>query len=88
LSRIDVRKGQRVSQSDVIGAVGSTGASTGPHLHFEYRVRGAHQDPLNIARESSGEPIAARSRAAFQQVATAMRQKLVSAATIVQASAE
>ena len=88
LSRIDVRKGQRVSQSDVIGAVGSTGASTGPHLHFEYRVRGTHQDPLNIARESSGEPIAARSRAAFEQVATAMRQKLVSAATIVQASAE
>ncbi|GAB3186406.1 peptidoglycan DD-metalloendopeptidase family protein [Hydrogenophaga aquatica] len=88
LSRIDVRKGQRVSQSDVIGAVGSTGASTGPHLHFEYRVRGIHQDPLNIARESAGEPIAARSRAAFNEVAQSMRQKLASASTVVQASAE
>jgi murein DD-endopeptidase MepM/ murein hydrolase activator NlpD len=88
LSRINVRKGQRVDQGDVIGLVGSTGVSTGPHLHFEYRIRGVHQDPLNIARESSGEPIAARSRAAFAEVAKRMRQQLASAATIVQASAE
>ena len=46
LSRIDVRKGQRVEQGERIGAVGSTGWSTGPHLHFEFRVNGQHQDPL------------------------------------------
>ena len=46
LSRIDVRKGQRVEQGQRIGAVGATGWATGPHLHFEFRVNGEHQDPL------------------------------------------
>jgi murein DD-endopeptidase MepM/ murein hydrolase activator NlpD len=52
LSRIDVRTGQRVEQGRVIGAVGSTGMSTGPHLHFEFRVAGVHQDPQRIARQT------------------------------------
>jgi hypothetical protein len=46
LSRIDVRVGQRVSTGTVVGRVGSTGESTGPHLHFEVLVRGANVDPL------------------------------------------
>jgi murein DD-endopeptidase MepM/ murein hydrolase activator NlpD len=50
LSRVDVAVGQTVSTRDQIGLVGSTGESTGPHLHFEVRVRGAAVDPLPALR--------------------------------------
>jgi peptidoglycan hydrolase-like protein with peptidoglycan-binding domain len=46
LSRIDVRVGVWVAQGVRVGAVGATGEATGPHLHFEVRVRGAAVDPL------------------------------------------
>ncbi|WP_180682184.1 M23 family metallopeptidase [Tepidicella baoligensis] len=89
LHRIDVRRGQRVEQGDLIGQVGCTGVCTGPHLHFEYRVRGEHRDPLIIAREGGGgEPVSAKARPAFNEAAQAMRLKLASANTIVQASAD
>jgi hypothetical protein len=50
LSAIAVRRGQRVSTGSSVGRVGSTGASTGPHLHFEVLVRGAAVDPLPALR--------------------------------------
>jgi murein DD-endopeptidase MepM/ murein hydrolase activator NlpD len=43
-----VNRGQRVSQSQVIGTVGSTGAATGPHLHYEFLVNGVHRNPRTI----------------------------------------
>ena len=43
-----IRKGARVRQGQVIGYVGSTGVSTGPHLHYEFRVDGVHRDPLTV----------------------------------------
>jgi murein DD-endopeptidase MepM/ murein hydrolase activator NlpD len=46
LSSIAVRRGQRVATGTLLGRVGSTGLSTGPHLHFELRLRGAALDPL------------------------------------------
>jgi len=45
-SRIAVRTGDPVTQGGLVGFVGSTGHSTGPHLHFEVRVNGAARDPL------------------------------------------
>ena len=45
LSRIEVSEGQQVQSGDRIGAIGSTGWSTGPHLHFELRIDGGAVDP-------------------------------------------
>jgi len=42
------RNGRTVRQGELIGYVGSTGASTGPHLHYEYRVKGVHKNPASI----------------------------------------
>jgi murein DD-endopeptidase MepM/ murein hydrolase activator NlpD len=50
LSRVDVTVRQRVAAGAQIGLVGSTGRVTGPHLHFEVRVRGAAVDPLRALR--------------------------------------
>jgi len=89
LSRIDVKKGQSVSQGQNIGAVGATGWATGPHLHFEFRVNGEHQDPMTIARQSeAAAPVSAAARPAFDKLAAMMRTELTSAERIEQASAE
>ena len=43
-----LRRGKRVTQGQTIGYIGSTGLATGPHLHYEFRVRGVHRNPLRV----------------------------------------
>ena len=51
LHKRKVKQGQRVSQSQVIGTVGSTGAATGPHLHYEFLMDGVHRNPRTIHKK-------------------------------------
>ena len=50
LSQIDVKVGQTVHIGDIIGRIGSTGRSTGPHLHYETRINGEAVDPQKFLR--------------------------------------
>ncbi len=57
LSRFgNIRKGQRVSQGEIIGYVGMTGVTSGPHLHYEFKQAGVHRDPLKVALPD-GKPV-------------------------------
>jgi len=88
LSQINVQKGQKVSQSDIIGLVGSTGWSSGPHLHFEFRVNGVHQDPLTLAHQAETLPVNTASKAQFDSAASIVRVALAAAGSIQQASSQ
>lgn len=61
LSRMDVRAGDIVRTEQTIGAVGNTGLSTGPHLHFEVREGGKPIDPLKLAYAPSARVAARKS---------------------------
>ena len=60
LSAIDVRVGQSIRTGQIIGRIGSTGRSTGPHLHYETRVRGGAVDPQKFLR--AGQKLDRRDR--------------------------
>jgi murein DD-endopeptidase MepM/ murein hydrolase activator NlpD len=51
LHKRKVKKGSRVEQQQVIGTVGSTGAATGPHLHYEFLLNGVHRNPRTIHKK-------------------------------------
>ena len=67
MSRIgNLKRGQRVSQGQVIGYVGSTGMSTGPHLHYEFRINGVHRNPLQHTMPPP-EPLSGAALAQFRR---------------------
>jgi len=57
MSAVSVRPGQRVKRGDVIGRVGSTGRSTGPHLHYEVRLDGEPLNPIGYILDNGGGPL-------------------------------
>jgi murein DD-endopeptidase MepM/ murein hydrolase activator NlpD len=81
LSRMDVQPGQDVSQGERIGAIGATGWVTGPHLHFEFRVNGVHQNPVQIARRTDALTLTAEARPQFDRLARSMQAQLTAAAS-------
>ena len=76
MSRIDVKVGQRVVQGENIGAVGSTGNSTGPHLHLELRRNGMQENPEQLAELSTSAEIARELQPVFRRAADYMRTQL------------
>jgi murein DD-endopeptidase MepM/ murein hydrolase activator NlpD len=75
LSRLHVRKGQRVRQRQVIGRVGSTGLSTGPHLDYRVIKNGVFVNPLG-EKFVPGASLSAPERRAFQERARALLERL------------
>lgn len=61
-----IRNGSHVTQGQIIGYVGTTGLSTGPHLHYEFQVNGTHVDPLS-QKLPMADPIAGAERKRFLQ---------------------
>jgi murein DD-endopeptidase MepM/ murein hydrolase activator NlpD len=75
LSRLDVKRGERVRQRQVIGRVGTTGLSTGPHLDYRVRKAGVFVNPLG-EKFIPGAPVPAHRREAFQGQVKALLERL------------
>ncbi len=70
-----MRKGAKVSQGDTIGYVGSTGWSTGPHLHYEFRIAGVARDPMKVDMPTA-QPLAGAQMQRFRTVAADMLHRI------------
>jgi murein DD-endopeptidase MepM/ murein hydrolase activator NlpD len=60
-----IKRGQRVKQGQTIGYIGQSGAATGPHLHYEFRINGVHRNPLTVALPKA-EPLLKKYRSDFK----------------------
>jgi murein DD-endopeptidase MepM/ murein hydrolase activator NlpD len=67
--------GSRVRQGDVIGSVGTTGWSTGPHLHFEFHIDGEHVDPMAAIEQSPVRQLLGEEKSRFTAVASQFRTR-------------
>lgn len=83
----ELKQGGRVTQGEVIGYVGQTGWATGPHLHYEFQVRGTHVDPLTVAMASSS-PVPGSLMGKFRAQATPLIARMDMLKNTTLASAE
>jgi murein DD-endopeptidase MepM/ murein hydrolase activator NlpD len=81
MSKILVRQGQRVTQGDVIGKVGSTGLATGPHVCYRFWKNGVQVDALRMKLPSS-EPMNAKDKPRFMEYMTPLKKELDSLSDI------
>ena len=70
-----IKSGSRVKQGQTIGYVGTTGLSTGPHLHYEFRLDGVHRNPLTY-KTPKASSVSEKNKAKFKQVSTSYIAKL------------
>lgn len=70
-----VRNGANVKQGQIIGYIGTTGLSTGPHLHYEFQVNGTHVDPLS-QKLPMADPIAKSEKARFMQLSAPLMARM------------
>jgi murein DD-endopeptidase MepM/ murein hydrolase activator NlpD len=88
MSRVGkIKRGQRIAQGTVIGYVGSTGMSTGPHLHYEFRINGAHRNPLSITMPPP-EPLSGAALAQFRQQTSVALARIRKVENIIYADAD
>ncbi len=71
----ELKPGSKIKRGDVIGYVGSTGTSTGNHVHYEFRVNGEPQNPMSVELPQVGI-MSAEEMQAFKHQASAMVQEL------------
>jgi murein DD-endopeptidase MepM/ murein hydrolase activator NlpD len=71
-----LRVGQSIQQGESIGEVGATGWATGPHLHYEFRVKGEPVDPMTTAFQSGGIPVPSAHKERFASYTSQVKAQL------------